>query len=142
MLKTAREQAGLSQEEAAWKLHIGRRTLSDYENQKTLVPPDVLDAMAYLYKKPSLRNMYCTEYCPLGRLHDRIEDTEFSTAVLALINEHNHLGDLLKELIAIAADGKITEDELDKYKAVDREMGHLRQKITTLRMCAATQMVS
>ena len=137
MLKTAREAAGLSQEEASWRLHIGRRTLSDYENAKSLVPPDVIDKMAEVYGQPALRQRYCFGYCPLGKIHDQIEETDFSTAVLGLINEHNHLGELLKQLIAIAADGRIGDDEIDQYRIIDREMRHLKQKITTLQALSA-----
>ena len=39
MYKEARLAAGLSREKAAWKLHIGNRTLYDYETEKTMVPP-------------------------------------------------------------------------------------------------------
>ena len=35
MYKAARDTAEMSQEAAAWALHIGRRTLSDYENGKS-----------------------------------------------------------------------------------------------------------
>ena len=37
------------------------------------------------------------------------------------------------------ADGKITEDEWDIYQMVDRRMMRLRQKITTLHLCAVSQ---
>jgi transcriptional regulator with XRE-family HTH domain len=138
MYKTAREAAGLSQEEAAWRLHIGRRTLSDYENHKTLTPPDTVDSMAEEYGQPKLRNMYCTEVCPLGKEHDRVEDIDFSMAVLGLVDEHDEAGRELKELIKIAKDGKITPDELESYKRIERKMLVLRQKITTLKMRAAS----
>lgn len=41
MWKEARIKAGLSRDEAAWRLHIGGRTLYDYETGKTLTPPDI-----------------------------------------------------------------------------------------------------
>ena len=46
MLKTARNAAKLSREEAAHRLYIGSRTLADYETGRTVAPPDVVLRMA------------------------------------------------------------------------------------------------
>ena len=46
MLREARNNTGLSREEAAHRLYIGTRTLADYELGKTIAPPDVVMKMA------------------------------------------------------------------------------------------------
>lgn len=46
MLKTARNAASLSREEASHRLFVGSRTLADYESGRTIVPPDVVKRMA------------------------------------------------------------------------------------------------
>lgn len=46
MLKTARNAASLSREEASHRLFVGSRTLADYESGRTIVPPDVAKRMA------------------------------------------------------------------------------------------------
>jgi len=139
MLKDAREAAGLSQEEAAYRLHIGRRTLSDYENGKTIATAEVVDAMARAYKQPLLRYMYCHE-CPLGSIHDQVGEVDFSTAVLGFMSEHKKTDGLLDELMDIAADGKVTKDEIERVSALDAAMRMLRQKITTVQLAVASQM--
>lgn len=53
MLKTARNAAKLSREEAAHRLYIGSRTLADYESGRTVAPPDVVMRMAEVYGEPA-----------------------------------------------------------------------------------------
>ena len=50
--KISRNNAKLTQEQAAELLGISARTLSDYENDHTKVPDDIVAAMADVYKCP------------------------------------------------------------------------------------------
>lgn len=122
-------------------MHIGRRTLSDYENGETLCPPDVIDAMATLYSDPKLRIMYCTEVCPLGAIHDRLEEYDLSTVVLGMMNEYRKLGELIHILPEIFADGKLDAEELPKYKPLEEAIRSFKKKIATFQMKVASQIV-
>ena len=51
---THRKNAQLSQEKAAERLHISRRSLSDYERCLTPVPHDIAERMSELYNAPGL----------------------------------------------------------------------------------------
>jgi len=54
MYKQARKEAGLSLEEASHRLHIGRRTLVNYENGHTIIPTELVVKMAEVYNKPEI----------------------------------------------------------------------------------------
>lgn len=136
----ARIKAGIKNRGiAAGRLYIDESTLERYESGKSTPAPDRVLEMEQAYGDNALAYRHCTEVCPLGIKHDKLEDTDLPLAALALIDEHNHLGEQIKHLVRVVADGKITEDEWDIYQMVDRRMMRLRQKITTLHLCAASQ---
>jgi DNA-binding XRE family transcriptional regulator len=67
MFIDARKKAGLSRDEAAFRIHIGSRTLLNYEHEMTIPPPDVALKMAEVYDDPSLTADYCSNIAQLGR---------------------------------------------------------------------------
>ena len=67
MLREAREQAGLSQEMAAYHLHMDRRTLARIEQNPTPLEQTMILAMANIYRQPNLTLRYCALRCPIGR---------------------------------------------------------------------------
>jgi len=67
MLREAREQAGLSQEMAAYHLHMDRRTLARIEQNTTPLEQTLIMAMAHVYRQPNLILRYCAQRCPIGR---------------------------------------------------------------------------
>lgn len=64
MYRTARGQ--MSVEEAAWRLHIGGRSLYRYERGEQATPPDVVCMMAKVYAAPWLPKWHCVNRCPIG----------------------------------------------------------------------------
>jgi transcriptional regulator with XRE-family HTH domain len=132
----SRTRAGLTREEAAERMFVDVSTLERYESGKTVPTHDRVLAMEETYGDRALSYRHCTELCPLGKLHDPIEDIDFPTAVLGLISRYNDLGTQLDDLIRIAADGKVTEDEVGAYQKIEKAMLMLRKKITALSMCA------
>lgn len=124
---------------AAGRLYIDESTLERYESGKSIPAPERVLEMEDVYGDKTLAYRHCTEVCPLGVKRDKLEDTDLALAALALIDEHNSLGEQIKHLVRVVADGKITEDEWDVYQTVERRMLRLRQKITTLHLCAASQ---
>jgi len=100
MLKEARQKAGLSREEAAWRLHIGTRTLFEYEKGNVLVPPDVVLRMAAVYKQPMITAKYCEESCPIGQVYaNPATARSLCQAVLGLLKEHAHVAQIRNRLI-------------------------------------------
>jgi transcriptional regulator with XRE-family HTH domain len=140
MFKAAREAAGLSQEQAAEILHIGRRTLSDYENGKTLVPPDVALDMSKVYGKTEIYARYCADMCPIGQVYaHKVEQKDLALAVLGLLKEYNDVGQIREGLIAIAADGEVDPEEIPEFERFMDELSHLEQKLFNLRLIAASK---
>jgi len=50
--KLARKEAGLTQEEAAEKLHVGVRTLAEYESGRVRPNDDIVEMMTRIYGTP------------------------------------------------------------------------------------------
>lgn len=130
-------KAGLSREEAAWRLHIGGRTLYDYETGKTLVPPDVVMRMAEVYRQPELTADYCAKACPIGQvLAHSLERTEFAVTVLRVLKEFADVEKMKEQLIQIASDGKICPHEEDEFRTIMKEMVELERWIGELKFFA------
>lgn len=137
MFKEARKKAGLSIQEAAFRLHIGSRTLVSYENGYTLMPPDVVIKAAEVYNEPLLCARYCTESCPIGQVFTQpVEVRSLAEAVLSLMKEYNDIQEMRNKLIEVAADGVITEDELPIFRKILDELLDLEQRIEELKLWA------
>ena len=99
--QTARKVAGLTQERAAELLGLSPRSLADYEAGLRLPPNDVADRMVTVYNS-DVQTMILPE------------------AVLTLIDAVYAFADdkLDRELIDIARDGVISEDERERFDHV------------------------
>lgn len=140
MLKTARNAAKLSREEAAHRLYIGTRTLADYESSRTVAPPDVVMRMAEVYGEPALTADYCAKVCPIGQvLAHTVNKTEFATTVVRILKEFTDVKGLLDNLICIAANGQVDPHEEAEFAAIVREMIELERQIGELKFFALRQ---
>ncbi len=140
MLKTARNNAGLSREEAAHRIYVGTRTLADYELGKTVPPPDVVLRMAEVYQEPELTADYCKKTCPIGQiLAHSLDRSEFAITVLRLLKEFADVERLRDDLVHIASDGKINAHEVEEFKAIMKEMIGLERQIGELKFFALRQ---
>lgn len=137
MFRTARTKAGMSREEAAQRLYIGTRTLSDYETGRTIAPPDVVMRMAEVYQDQALPAEYCSKVCPIGQvLAHSVERSEFTVTVLRVLKEFADVEKLKEQLIEIASDGKICPHEEDEFRAIMKEMVELERWIGELKYFA------
>lgn len=129
-----------SRESAAELLGISTSTLANHELGVTKnVPPDTVVMMADLYRMPELKNYYCKNECPIGR------DFPFATEADGLqgitVRILNGLDDdtirsMKKQLIMIAADGKITQDEQEAFEEIVDSLESLAKAISELRILA------
>lgn len=67
MYKEAR--GPMTVEEAAWRLHIGARSLYRYESGEQVTPADVVCMMTEIYDAPWLPLWHCLHRCPIGMLY-------------------------------------------------------------------------
>ena len=140
----ARKQAAIyneklsSREGAAEMLGISASTLADYELGITkFVPVDKVVLMADLYNSPELRTGYCKYECPIGK------NIPLATAVngiegiaLRLIKEFDadKIKNIEKELIEIASDGVISEEEKPVLKKIIKKLDSLMVAISELKL--------
>jgi len=137
MLRAARNNAGLSREEAAHRLYVGSRTLADYESGRTIAPPDVIMKMAEVYQEPMLPADYCAKVCPIGQvLAHSIDRSEFAVTVLRVLKEFADVERLRDNLVNIAADGKLHDHEVDEFEVILKEMVELEKCISELKFFA------
>ncbi len=119
--QTARKVAGLTQERAAELLGLSPRTLADYEAGLRLPPNDVADRMVTVYNSQLLAVQHLRGSTQFAR--ELLPDIRFTTlpeAVLTLVDAVYDFADdrLDRELIDIARDGVISEDERERFDRV------------------------
>ncbi len=140
MLRTARNNAGITREEAAHRIFVGTRTLADYELGRTIAPPDVVMKMAEVYQEPTLPADYCAKVCPIGQvLAHCVERSEFAITVLRLLKEFADVERLRDDLVHIASDGRVNPHEVEDFTAILKELVELERQIGELKFFALRQ---
>jgi len=124
--KISREAADFNQETAASLLFISTRSLSDYETGKTIPGDDIVCSMVDLYQSPILAYLHLKLNNEVGRrfLPD-IRDEELSRAVLRFQKEQNDLQTINPQMVSIACDGEVTDEELSGWEQVREEVWHV-----------------
>ena len=116
-----------SMEGASEFLGIGRDQFSNYElGLCKQVPVDIVVKMADAYNSPELLNHYCCNECPIGKLtispvsQENIDNIfKLSINIFNVLVEGKEIG---KQLLDIADDGEITEDEKPRMDYIVNKM--------------------
>ena len=132
----SRETAELTREAAAEKLtFISSDRIEKIENEKSNPHPDEILAMADCYKNPSLCNYYCSHECPIGQKYvPEVAAKDLSVITLEMLSTLNTLSKEKDRLIDIAADGKITEDEIPDFKNIKENLENMSLAIDSLKL--------
>jgi len=130
-----------SREGAAELLGVSASTLADYELGTTkCVPVDSVVRMADLYNAPELLNHYCTNECPIGRGKELpIEVSQLESVTLKLLSAFQGNENIRNVLIAISADGKITDDESADFARVLSYLEDVSAKVEEFKLWAEKQ---
>lgn len=105
------------------------------ENEKSTPHPDEILAMADCYKNPSLCNYYCSHECPIGQEYvPEIISKDLSVITLEMLSTLNTLTKEKDRLIDIAADGKITEDEIPDFLETKENLENMSLAINSLKL--------
>ena len=116
----AREELGLPREKASELLEtIDPERIEKIENERTVPRPDEVLTMAEKYKRPSLCNCYCSQQCPIGQRYVPFVTRRELPAII---------------LIEIAADGKISNDEIDDFIHIRQELERISLTVETLQL--------
>ena len=130
-----------SRESTAEKLNISESSLRNYELGLSPVPVDVVVRMADMYGAPELEANYCREECPIGKhigcaIGKRLKRIEQIACSLAAHTDEQELGEMMRTLMRIAADGKVDENEVPELKRVVEYMDAIFGDIKDLRLLA------
>ena len=131
-----REELGLSREKASDLLEvISPERLEKIENQRSNPYPDEVLLMSQKYRKPSLCNHYCSNQCPIGQQYvPEVQVKELSAIVLEMLASLNAVQKQKDRLIEIAADGKISGDEIDDFIYIQEELERISITVETLQL--------
>ena len=134
----AREELGLSREKASDLLGtIPSERIEKIENEKSLPHPDEVLVMSQKYKKPSLWNYFCSNDCPIGREYvPEVQIKELSAIVIEMLASLNSVNKTRDRLIEIAADGVISDDEIDDFIQIQNELERISITVETLQLWA------
>lgn len=132
----AREELGLSREKASDLLGtIPAERIEKIENEKSLPHPDEVLVMSQKYKKPSLCNYFCSNDCPIGREYvPEVQIKELSAIVIEMLASLNSVNKTRDRLIEIAADGVISDDEIDDFIQIQNELERISITVETLQL--------
>ena len=132
----AREDLGLSREKASDLLGtIPSERIEKIENEKSLPHPDEVLVMSQKYKKPSLCNYFCSNDCPIGREYvPEVQIKELSAIVIEMLASLNSVNKTRDRLIEIAADGLISDDEIDDFIQIQNELERISITVETLQL--------
>ncbi len=150
MYYQCRKQAALyndklnSREGAAELLNISPSTLADYELGLTkVVPVDKVVLMADTYNAPELRNYYCTNECPIGRDSvPKLEVRELDRLTIKVLAAFNETVAIKQDLINIAEDGVITDNEIPILKKILDNLDKLSISAQELKLWAEKTILS
>lgn len=134
----AREELGLSREKASDLLGtIPAERIEKIENERSLPHPDEVLVMSQKYKKPSLCNYFCSNDCPIGREYvPEVQIKELSAIVIEMLASLNSVNKTRDRLIEIAADGIISDDEIDDFIQIQNELERISITVETLQLWA------
>ena len=132
----AREELGLTREKASELLEtIAPERIEKIENERTVPRPDEVLTMAEKYKRPSLCNCYCSQQCPIGQRYvPFVTRRELPAIILEMLASLNAMNSKKERLIEIAADGKISNDEIDDFIHIRQELERISLTVETLQL--------
>lgn len=132
----SRENSGLTRESAAEQLEfISSDRIEKIENEKSYPHPDEILAMADCYKNPSLCNYYCSHECPIGKEYvPEVTAKDLSMITLEMLSTLNTLSKERDRMIDIAADGKVTEDEISDFLRIKEYLESMSLTIESLKL--------
>lgn len=131
-----RESLDYSRAKAAEKLGwISETRIENIESGKSSPKPDEVKAMAEVYHCPELCQNFCAHECEIGKNRvSEVKEESLSQIVLEMLASLNKLGKEKDRLIEITADGEITEDELQDFAAIKKQLKDIASAVNSLEL--------
>ena len=136
MYQLAREEAGLTREKASELMAgISDDRIEKIESEKVLIRPDEVLQMSRCYKKPELCNLYCSRECAIGiEQVPEIKEKDLPTIALEILSVMRFLGQEKELLIDIAADGRLSEEEIPAFEVIRTHLESLAGTVDALNL--------
>ena len=136
LYQKTREGLKLTRETASELLEtLSPERIEKIENGRVLPHPDEVLVMAQRYKQPGLCNYYCANQCPVGvRYVPEIKPKDLSQIVLEMLASLNSMQKEKDRLIEITVDGKISNDELGDFIAIQEQLEKISIAVETLQL--------
>lgn len=132
----SRENMNLTRDAASELMEfISSDRIEKIENEKSYPHPDEILAMADCYKNPSLCNYYCSHECPIGQEYvPEVTAKDLSVITLEMLSTLNTLSKERDRMIDIAADGKVSEDEITDFLRIKEYLENMSLTIESLKL--------
>ena len=130
-----REKSGLTREKASEMMDgMTASRIEKIENGQEPTPFDIIQ-MADCYKKPDLCNYYCSHRCAIGdRYVPPVQVSELPNIVLETIASLNEIVPYTSQLIQIARDGKISDEEIPTFALISKKLDQISLAIDSLNL--------
>ena len=131
-----REGLELTREQASeLMVTMSPERIEKIENERSMPHPDEVLLMSDQYKQPDLCNYYCANQCPIGAQYvPEIKIKDLSQIVLETIASLNAMQKKKDRLIEITVDGEITDDELEDFVQIQKELEKISVAVETLQL--------
>lgn len=122
----ARNNAGMTQEQAAEMLHVSVRSLADYEGGRTIPGDDIVCGMIETYKTEWLGYEHLKQSTEVGKyfLPD-IDFTDLAKSVLRLQKEVADVIQVNSDMVEVACDGIVDKHEREKWQIITKEINEM-----------------
>lgn len=133
LYKLCRTSAGFTQERAAELLGVAPRTLSDYENGRTKVPDDVVDAMSREYKAPLLAWHHLKTTSILGKYLPEVVMPKTNGDLIAQMSIAEwRLKQVVEDVQRIMENGKVDEHEKKDFRDAIEFVRQINSKLLSV----------
>ncbi len=114
---------------------VSESRIEKIESEKIIAAPEDIVAMAEAYKQPKLCNYYCANECAIGKQTvPEVTLSNLSEITLGIVASLNSLNYEKERLIAIAVDGKISEEEMPDFLKIQTQLNNLSLTVEALKL--------
>jgi transcriptional regulator with XRE-family HTH domain len=130
-----RQNADMTRAQASEATYLSESRLEKIENGKIQPTPEDVSAMAKAYNDPALCNYYCANECCIGQDYvPEVKEKPLAQIAIEVLASLNSLNKDKERLIEIVADGKIDNDELYDFAAIQDQLEQLAMTVAALQL--------
>lgn len=120
-------------------LGIGEDRLGDIETGAAIPKPDEIVSMVRTYNTPGLYSHYCSQVCEIGQEYIppmAAEELDLFRVTVKFHNAIQEMESLQEQLMKIADDGIVTEEESESFQSILDSVDSLAARTTALKLWA------